>query len=188
MDGLGFGELTIFLAATFVAALVAGVAGFAFGLVAAAAWLHILTPAHTAALIVTFGLVVQGQAVWKLRRALRLSRLLPFLLGLIIGVPFGVLVLQWADPASVKAGVGAVLIAFSLYSLARPTLPKVDPGPLADGTVGILNGALGGATGFAGIITTVWCTVRGWSKDEQRAVFQPVGVATFALTAACWGA
>jgi uncharacterized membrane protein YfcA len=52
-------DLTLFLAATFLAALVAGLAGFAFGLVAAAAWLHVLTPVQTASLIVAFGLIVQ---------------------------------------------------------------------------------------------------------------------------------
>jgi uncharacterized membrane protein YfcA len=34
-----------------------------------------------------------------------------------------------------------------------------------------------------GILPTVWCGLRGWSKDEQRAVFQPVAVAIFAMTA-----
>ena len=34
----------ILLTATFAAALIAGLAGFAFGLVAAALWLYILTP------------------------------------------------------------------------------------------------------------------------------------------------
>jgi hypothetical protein len=51
-------DLTLFLAATFLAALVAGLAGFAFGLVAAAAWLHVLTPVQTASLIVAFGPVL----------------------------------------------------------------------------------------------------------------------------------
>ena len=60
-------DLVLFLASTFVAALVAGLAGFAFGLVAAAVWLHLLTPVATASLIVAFGLIVQGVAVWKLR-------------------------------------------------------------------------------------------------------------------------
>jgi uncharacterized membrane protein YfcA len=49
--------------------------------------------------------------------------------------------------------------------------------------VGTLNGALGGATGFAGIVLTIWCTLRGWPPPEQRAVFQPVGVFVFLLTA-----
>ena len=60
----------LFLAATFAAALIAGLAGFAFGLVAAAVWLHILTPLQTATLIVAFGLIVQGYSVWKFRAAL----------------------------------------------------------------------------------------------------------------------
>ena len=33
-----------------------------------------------------------------------------------------------------------------------------------------INGILGGLTGLAGILTTVWCGLRGWRKDEQRAV------------------
>jgi uncharacterized membrane protein YfcA len=41
----------------------------------------------------------------------------------------------------------------------------------------------GGTTGLAGILPVIWCNLRRWSKDEQRAVFQPVGVAIFAATA-----
>jgi hypothetical protein len=46
---------------------------------------------------------------------------------------------------------------------------------------------LGGATGLAGIVVIMWCQLRGWPKDQQRAVFQPVGVATFAMSAAWLG-
>jgi uncharacterized protein len=60
----------LFLLATFAGALVAGLTGFAFGLVAASIWLYILTPMQTAALIVAFRLIVQGYSVWKLRRQL----------------------------------------------------------------------------------------------------------------------
>ena len=37
-------DLIIFLLATFAGALVAGLAGFAFGLIASAIWLHVITP------------------------------------------------------------------------------------------------------------------------------------------------
>jgi uncharacterized membrane protein YfcA len=33
-----------------------------------------------------------------------------------------------------------------------------------------------------GILTTIWCGLRGWPKDEQRAIFQPIGVAIFAMS------
>jgi uncharacterized protein len=165
-------NLAIYLTATFTAALVTGVAGFAFGLVAAAVWLHILTPTQTATLIIAFGLVVQGISVWKLRHALRWRR-----------VPLGVAILGWARPDHVRVTVGAVLVLYSTYSLARPAMkPVKGGGATADAGVGFLNGILGGLTGLAGILTTIWCGIRGWPKDEQRAVFQPIGVAIFAMS------
>jgi uncharacterized membrane protein YfcA len=174
----------LFLLATFAGALVAGLAGFAFGLIAAAVWLHILPPLQTATLIIAFGLLVQGIAVWKLRHALSWSRLWPFLLGATFGVPLGVAILTWANVAQIQIGVGAFLVLYSTYGLARPALGPVRSGgaPLDTG-VGFINGMLGGATGFAGIVVTIWSGLRGWPRDVQRTVFQPVGVATFAMTA-----
>jgi uncharacterized membrane protein YfcA len=188
MDG-GILDLSIFLIATFAAALVAGVAGFAFGLIAAAAWLHVLSPMQTATLIVGYGLLVQGLAVWKLRRALSFARLWPFLLGTALGVPLGVAALETIDPSPMRRAVGALLILYSVYSFAKPALkPMPGGGWIADAIIGACNGALGGMTGLAGIIVVIWTGVRGWAKDVQRAVFQPVGVATFAMSALWLGA
>ena len=61
-------------------------------------------------------------------------------------------------------------------------------GALADAGVGLLNGILAGITGLAGILVTIWCGLRGWPKDQQRAVFQPVAVAIFAMSALWLGA
>lgn len=164
--------------------MIAGLAGFAFGLIAAAIWLHVLTPLQTTALIVVFGLVVQGVSVWRLRRALRFDRLWPFLAGGAIGVPIGAELLRWANPQHIRTGVGALLILFSLYSWFRPKLAvPTAGGRAADGSIGFLSGVLGGTTGLGGILPTVWCNLRNWPKDEQRAVFQPVAVAIFAVTA-----
>jgi uncharacterized membrane protein YfcA len=175
-------NLILFVAGTFTAALVTGVAGFAFGIVAAAVWLHFLPPAQTTALIVAYGLIVQGISVWKLRRSIRLVRLTPFLLGGAIGVPIGVELLGWTSSATLRLSVGIVLIFFSLYSLVRPQVAPVTAGKAIDGAIGVLNGIVGGATGLAGIALTIWCTLRGWPRDEQRTVFQPVGVAVFLMT------
>lgn len=187
MDGMTL-ELTLFLLATFAGALVAGLSGFAFGLVVSAIWLYILTPLQTATLIIAFGLIVQGYSVWKLRGALDWRKLWPFVLGATLGVPIGVGILTWANPAHVRMGVGAFLVLYSLYALLRPTIPKVEAGAAADAGVGFLNGVLGGITGLAGILVTIWCGLRGWPKDVQRTVFQPVAVAIFAMSAFWIGA
>ncbi|MDP1866732.1 MAG: sulfite exporter TauE/SafE family protein [Bradyrhizobium sp.] len=188
MDGSTV-ELALFLLATFAGALVAGLSGFAFGLVAASIWLYILTPLQTATLISAFGLIVQGYAVWKLRRALDWTKLWPFVLGAAIGVPVGVFILTWANPAHVRMSVGVFLIFYSCYALFRPAIPPVKTvSPVVDAGVGFLNGALGGMTGLAGILVTMWCGLRGWPKDVQRTVFQPVAVATFLMSALWIGA
>src|SRR5437762_11827302 len=102
MDGFSTLDLALFAAGTFAAAFVTGLVGFAFGIVAAAVWLHFLSPAQAAALIVAFGLIVQGVSVWKLRRAIKWPRLMPFLLGGVIGVPIGAELLRWTAPGTLR--------------------------------------------------------------------------------------
>jgi uncharacterized protein len=184
MDGLSIVDLTLFVAGAFAAAFVTGLAGFAFAIVAAAAWLHFLPPTQATALIVAYGLIVQGVSVWKLRRAIVWGRLMPFLIGGMIGVPLGIELLRWTDPATLRIAIGAILVIFSLWNLFRPSLASMaHAGTVADGAVGVLNGVIGGATGLAGIAAVIWCSLRGWPPAEQRAVFQPSGVAIFAMTA-----
>jgi uncharacterized protein len=188
MDALSFSH-AVFLFASFAGALVAGLSGFAFGLIAASMWLYVLTPLQTATLIVAFGLIVQGYSVWKLRAALDWRKLAPFVVGAAAGVPLGVATLALADPRHVRAGTGAFLVAFSLWSLLRPAMrPVAFGGAIADAAVGFLNGILAGITGLAGILVTIWCGLRGWPRDQQRAVFQPSAVAIFLMTAAWLGA
>jgi uncharacterized protein len=188
MDGLPL-ELPVFILATFVGAFVAGLSGFAFGLVAASLWLYILSPLQTATLIVAFGLIVQGYSVWKLRRALEWRKLWPFVFGAAIGVPAGVTLLTWANAQSVRVGVGIFLILYCLYAFFRPALkPVTGGGAAADAGIGFLNGVLGGMTGLAGILVTIWSGLRGWPKEAQRAVFQPVAVSIFLMSALWLGA
>jgi uncharacterized membrane protein YfcA len=182
-------EIPLFLLATFAGAVVAGLSGFAFGLVAASLWLYILTPLQSATLIVAFGLIVQGYSVWKLRGALDWQKLWPFVAGAALGVPAGVTLLTWSDPRSIRVAVGVFLMLYSLYAFFRPALqPVKSGGGAADAAVGFANGVLAGLTGLAGILVTIWSGLRGWPKEVQRAVFQPVAVAIFLMSAIWLGA
>jgi len=179
-------DLTLFAAGAFATAFVTGLAGFAFAIVAAAVWLHFLAPAQATALIVAFGLIVQGVSVWKLRAAIQWGRLAPFLIGGVIGVPIGGEILRWTAPSNLRAAIGALLVLFSVWNFLRPNAASMSrAGIVADGAAGVLNGVIGGATGLAGIAAVIWCSLRGWPPAEQRAVFQPSGVAIF-LTTALW--
>ena len=71
-------DLAIFLIGTLAAAFVTGLAGFAFGMVAAGIWLFALTPVQTTTLIVAYALLVQGYSTWRLRRTIIPLRLFAF--------------------------------------------------------------------------------------------------------------
>jgi uncharacterized protein len=144
-------DLIVFLFATFIGAFVSGLAGFAFGLIASAIWLHVITPAQSAPLIAAFAIIIQGATLWKLRGVIQVRRLLPLLIGAAFGIPLGVEVLRWATPQQMRSFIGLGLVLFSAYSLLRPKLPTFTTGRLADGAVGVVSGLVGGSTGLAGI-------------------------------------
>jgi len=180
-------QLAIYLAATFVAALVAGISGFAFALVAAAVWLHVLTPLQTVTLTVSYGILVQGYGAWKMRHAIRWERVWPFLVGGAFGIAGGILVLRWSTPSHIRAGIGGFMVLYSVYGLARPELRPVNAGLAADIGVGAASGILGALTGLAGILVVIWSQMRGWPRDVQRGVFQPAAVGLLAMCALAFG-
>jgi uncharacterized membrane protein YfcA len=186
MDG-NVAQIVVFLGATFAAAFVAGVSGFAFALIAAAVWLHVLTPLQTVTLTISYGMMVQGYGAWKLRHAISWGRIWPFLVGGAPGVAIGAFVLRWTNPGLVRTGIGVFLVLYAVYGLLRPAFKVTRGGLAADAVVGFLSGLLGALTGFAGILIVIWSGLRDWTKDVQRGVFQPASVAMLAMCALALG-
>lgn len=178
MDGMALG---LFLFAAFVGGFASGLAGFAMGFVVSGLWLHILTPVQTTALIVGYGLLTQGYGVWKLRHTLSWDKLTPFIIGTLIGVPIGTALLTWLNPTYLRSGVGVLLVIYGAYGLAQPKFTPVYASAATDAVIGFANGMLAGVTGLPGFLITIWCQLRGWPKDLQRAVFQPVMLAAIAV-------
>jgi uncharacterized protein len=172
-------ELTFFLFA--LAAFVSGFSGFAMGLVVSGVWLHIITPVQTATLIAGYGLLTQGYGIFKLRHTLDLRKAWPLTAGTIIGIPIGVSILTYLNPGYLRSGCGVLLVLYAIYGLTRPVFAPMKIGVGADVAIGLSNGLLGGLTGLGGVISTISCQWRGWPKDLQRAVIQPVLFAAFVV-------
>lgn len=168
--------------ATFVAALASGLAGFAFALVASGIYLHLLEPTAAVALVLAGSLAAQAVTIARLRSGISWPRLWPFLLGGVLGIPLGTALLDRLDAGTFRLTVGLFLVAYSLFMLVVKHPPQITAGGrVADGVIGVLGGAMGGLAGLSGALPTVWCGLRGWSKDEQRGVYQPFIVAMQAL-------
>ncbi|MBR0670613.1 sulfite exporter TauE/SafE family protein [Neoroseomonas soli] len=179
-------EATVVAASCFVAAFCAGMAGFAFVLVAAGILLHVVPPSVTAPVLVLGSLLAQSMSLPTLWKHIEWPRMRFFLGMAVLGLPAGMLALAKGPAGVIVAGVGGLLVVYSGYMLARIALrlapPEVTGGRVADGAVGFASGILGGIGGFVGALPAMWADIQGWPKDRARAFMQPFIVFMQAIT------
>ncbi len=178
-----FGLVLVVTLGTLAGGFVSGLSGFAFGMVALSIWIWSLDPQMLAPMVVFGSLVAQLASLGVVRRGLVWRRLLPFLVGGAAGVPLGFLLLRLIDPTEFRAAVGAVLVVYCSFMLLRPELPpSAWGGRVADVVAGFVGGTMGGLAGLSGPVPTIWCMLRGWEKEVQRAVFQSFNLAMHVIT------
>lgn len=166
-----------------VAGFVQGLSGFAFGLVALSFWAWSLPPTLAGPLVAFCSLIGQILGLRAVRRSVPLERLAPFVICGLVGVPVGVWILRYLDPVWFRAGIGAILVVYCTILLLSAHLPRITHGGrAADGVVGFIGGLMGGIGGLVGVVPTLWCTLRGWDKDLQRAVMQLFFIVMHTLT------
>lgn len=180
-------ELVILVGACFVAAFASGMAGFAFNLIAAGILFHWLPPQQTAPVLVLGSFLIQLGTIGTVLPSMKWAVLRPYIIGGALGTPIGVVVLRVTSAEAITAGIGALLMVYAGYTLARIALKRAPhaftTGPLPDAGIGFAGGVLGGIGGFSGALPAMWGDLKGLRKDEARAIFQPFIVAMQALAA-----
>jgi uncharacterized membrane protein YfcA len=165
------------------AGFVQGLTGFGFGLVAMSFWAWTLEPQLAAVLAVVGAFSGQVLALFTVRRAFDARRLAPYLAGGFAGLPLGLWLLPHVDAAAFRIGVGTLLAVWCPVMLVSARLPRVTfGGRWADALAGACGGFMGPLGGFTGAIPTLWCTLRGWERDAQRAVIQNFNLAMLGTT------
>ncbi|MBX3606899.1 MAG: sulfite exporter TauE/SafE family protein [Piscinibacter sp.] len=175
--------MTVIALGAVVAGFVQGLSGFGFGLVSLAIWAWAVEPQLAAVLAVFGGLTGQVIAAFTVRRGFDLARLAPFIAGGLAGLPLGLWLLPRLDAALFKVLLGTLLVTWCPVMLLAARLPRLrSGGRLGDGLAGAAGGVLGGLGGFTGAIPTLWCLLRGFDKDVQRAVIQNFNLTMLAVT------
>jgi len=169
------------------AGFVQGLSGFGFGLVAMSFWAWALEPRLAAALAVCGALTGQLVAAVSVRRGFDRKRLLPFVLGGLAGIPIGVALLPRLDMQAFKLMLGTLLVLWCPAMLMARQLPRITHGGrVGDAVAGLTGGIMGGLGGFTGVLPTLWCTLRGFDKDAQRAVIQNFNLSMLLVTMATY--
>jgi uncharacterized protein len=161
-------------ATIFLAALAASIAGFAFSAIAGAPLVYLFgDPVRAVSTMVVCSIAIQAYCVWALRRSIEWRPLAPFLASGALGVPLGVWLLLRTPAVVYCVGLGVFLIAYASYTLWRRNPPVLRGTWCHDAIAGALSGVAGGLTGFSGSFIAIWCGMRGWPKERQRALYQP---------------
>ena len=178
-------ELWVLAFGAAVAGLVQGISGFAFAMVAMAIWVWGVDPALAAVMAVFGGWTGQVISAIRVRRGWHVSLLWPFVLGSAIGIPIGTRLLPLLDPNRFKLVLGSMLVVCCSAMLATARLPRITRGGrVADAGVGLLGGVMAPMSGFSGLAPALWCTLRGYTKDEHRAVLQNFNLIVLSATLA----
>ncbi len=169
-----FDSLTLYvLAVIFLATLIRSALGFGEALVAVPL-LALRTPITVAApLAVAVSVLVAGVIVIQDWRRVHVRSAAGLIIASLFGIPLGILLLVKVDGGIVKLILGAIIIAFSIYSLTRQTkmhLHRDHWGWLVG--CGFLSGVLGGAYGMNGPPLAVYGSLRRWSPQHFRATLQ----------------
>jgi uncharacterized protein len=165
--------LLVTLLTIFAGSLAAGLAGFAFSAITGAVLFHLLAPVEAVPLLLACSITTQLFSISKLWHTMKWRQCFPYLIGGFAGIPIGAELLKAIQPHIFAAGFGLFLICYSLYMFARPHFVVRGGGRYAEIAAGFAGGITGGATAFPGAFPTVWCSLRGLSKLEQRGIVQP---------------
>ncbi|MCC6804775.1 MAG: sulfite exporter TauE/SafE family protein [Anaerolineae bacterium] len=167
-------ELTPFIlvaAVCFAGSVVQSIMGFGVALICMPFLIHILDPVGAAALVALFIMPMQVIIMWRYRRALDIRPFWRVLVGITIGTPLGVALLERLDEHIILSALGILLIAYSLYSLTRPRLREIRHPAWAFGC-GLAAGVLGGAYNTGGPPVVIYGSSMGWESDQFRANLQ----------------
>ena len=166
--------LLILIVGAFTAALVQGATGFGSGLVLNAFWLHILEPSIAIPLNIVTCLLISGAPIYKLRKTLDFSKLKPFIIFGVIGIPFGMLLLTITDPRIFKASIGIFLVLYALLMLISSSFSiKVNTNKSIDSFIGLISGLMGGFAALGGLLPTIWVGLQKLPKNTQRGTYEP---------------
>lgn len=119
---------------------------------------------------------VHTQGTWRL------------IVAAVVGIPVGMYILdvKVVSEQAVKAILAALIIGYSLYSLARPTLPRLKNERMAY-LFGFFSGVLGGAYNTAGPPLVIYGTARRWAAVSFRATMQSAFLPISTFIVVCHG-
>jgi uncharacterized protein len=180
-------ELLTLSVGVFLGAVVSSFSGFAFSAVAGAILLHAYDPLTAIPIMMACSITSQTITLMMLRKSLHFGGAAPLLAGGAAGVVLAMQVIRWMDPAGLRLTFGLFLVVYAGYLILRDQTRQIDvAGRPYEFTAGALGGVVGVFTAMPGAVPTLWCELRGFSKEQQRGLVQPSSSRCRSSRSPCW--
>lgn len=159
-----------------------GLSGFGAGLVTLPIVLLVASPLLAAQMAALAGITSQIQSLPALRYGLHWREIFPVVAAGVIGMAVSLWLIPPLPLALFKLGVGAILIAYSLFALALPATWRFGKRHRSgDILAGFAGGIIGGIAGIPGPPVIMWAALQSWSAIEKRSLIQVFNLVTLSF-------
>ena len=178
-------EFLIFLfIGSFAGGFINGLAGFGTSLFALGWWLQVMTPIEAVATVLVMSIVSGVQGMLLVWRDINWPTLARFWIPALFGIPIGLQLLSHINAGLLTVLVALFLIAYGGFFSFKTHLPNLTrETPTLDSVIGLLGGVLGAVAGLSGALPTMLCSMRPWTKMQQRSLLQPYNFIILGLSA-----
>ncbi|MQA82304.1 MAG: TSUP family transporter [Streptosporangiales bacterium] len=166
------------------AGYVQGLTGLGFAIVFTPLYVLFVPRPHEVVLLsLLLGTVLSLGVLADSRRAFRVRRSVPLLVGAAVGTPAGVAVLSFVpnDALTILIAVTA-LVAAALWIVRLP--PPTSHETAAVGLAGLLGGFLNGSTSMGGPPPALVASMQRWPVQESRAALTTFNLASYVIAVA----
>ncbi len=162
----------LFVAAVlFISTFVRSAVGFGDALLAMPLLVLIISLKTATPLVALMGMAISTGIILTDWARIDLHSAWRLIVASLVGIPFGLILLNLAPEVLVKAILGLLLVLYGLYNLLTPGLPLLQNEKLAY-PFGFVAGILGGAYNTNGPPIVIYGALRRWPPDHFRATLQ----------------
>lgn len=163
------------------ASLVTGLAGFGIGMMTMGILPYFIGFRTANVMITIVSLVMLAVVLWPIRKHLRVREMLPVLLGLALGIPFGVFLLARVDESVMKRVLGGFILAYVGYEIFLRKRVAFDVPRRLGYLLGFVGGAFGGAFSTGAPPAVAYINSRRWDKNTCKA-----NIALYLIVLGCY--
>ncbi|MFC4411485.1 sulfite exporter TauE/SafE family protein [Chungangia koreensis] len=160
------GTILSFFCIILVASVLQTSTGFGFSIMATPFLLMLFLPKEAIQINIILSLIISLSLIWKIRKDIDFLLIKRFIIGSIVGVPFGLLIFNSMNITAFKMGVSILLLILTLLLILNF---RVKPTRIRDFIVGGTSGLLTTSIGMPGPPLLLYFTGTDTEKGKIRA-------------------